>query len=94
MDGLPNLKKQVLDFCEPCVQGKLTVDKPKSKRPLELIHSDVCGPVKPETIEGFKYFTTFIDDYTHFVVVYLMKNKSEVFSCFQKYNRSGSTISK
>lgn len=36
----------------------------KARKPLELIHTDVCGPMKIAAISGNKYFLTFIDDYS------------------------------
>jgi len=48
--------------CEPCIKGKMTrnffskhVDI-KSSRPLELVHTDVCGPMKTKSIGGSAYF--------------------------------------
>ena len=32
--------------------------------PLELVHSDLCGPLPSASFSGFKYFLTFIDDYS------------------------------
>lgn len=52
---------------------------------LELIHSDVCGPVTPVGLLGSRFFVTFIDDWTHFTMVFLMASKSEVLSCFEQY---------
>lgn len=76
--------------CEPCLLGKMTRQPfnrqgRRATRPLELVHTDVCGPITPLTEEGYKYFLTFIDDYTHFVWVYLLSNKSEVFDKFKHY---------
>ena len=51
----------------------------KSSRVLEIIHTNVCGPITPETYQGYKYFVTFIDDYSNFTVVYLLKSKCKVF---------------
>ena len=57
-------------FCEGCVDGKMQwkpfkpVTHPQSKRKLELIHSDVCGPLQVKLIGGSHYFVTFIDDYS------------------------------
>lgn len=91
VNGLPTWKNKDLGFCEPCIKGKMSklpyhsVVLPKSRRPLELVHSDVCGPITPGTAEGEKYFVTFIDDFTHFVTVHLLKCKSEVFKCFRQY---------
>jgi hypothetical protein len=49
------------------------------------VHSDLCGPVTPESYDKKKYVMTFIDDFTHFTVVYLLQEKSEVFQCFKNY---------
>lgn len=62
-----------LSFCEGCVEGKMqrkpfkSLTHKQSKRKLELIHSDVCGPFQAESIGGSRYFLTFIDDYTRCV---------------------------
>ncbi|XP_014218647.1 uncharacterized protein LOC106646934 [Copidosoma floridanum] len=77
-----NFQTKQLKFCEACVQGK-TVKLPfhsvetKSKQNLELIHSDVCQV--PDILRvGFKYFITFVDDYSRQLFVYFLKNKAEV----------------
>lgn len=75
---------------ETCLKAKLTrlpFNKKRSnaKRPLELIHTDVCGPVDPLTWDKKKYFFTFIDDYTHFVMVYLLERKYEVSDKIKEY---------
>lgn len=92
VSGLEKLKPSDMDnnFCEPCILGKI-VRKPfnkkgfRAQKPLQLVHTDVCGPITPTSWDGYNYFVTFIDDYTHFVVVYLLKNKSEVFEKFKAY---------
>lgn len=89
MDDLTKCKNYD-HVCEPCILGKMTrlpYNRPRRRatRPLELVHTDVCGPITPLTEEGYKYFLTFIDDYTHFVWVYLLSNKSEVFERFKEY---------
>ena len=92
-------------ICESCIYGKhnkrkfVSQDIPRSRRPLEIIHTDVCGPFSTKTYDGKSYFLTFIDDYTHFVCVYLLKYKSEVtdfFLIFQNMVTShfGSKISR
>ena len=50
----------------------------RSSRKLQLIHSDVCGPMPVESLGGQRYFVTFIDDYSRCCMVYFMKHKSEV----------------
>ncbi|UYV80232.1 K02A2.6-like, partial [Cordylochernes scorpioides] len=79
-----NIEKISQDgICETCIKAK-QVRKPfnsirtKSKRPLEIIHTDVCGPLDPTTHDNKNYFLTFLDDYTHFCHVYLLQNRYEV----------------
>jgi len=60
--------------CETCIiskQRRTSFGKTRTKatRPLELIHTDVCGPLC-STRDGYRYFTTFLDDFTHFLMVF------------------------
>ena len=57
----------------------------KTSQPLELLHSDLCGPMNVDTIGGSKYVLTFTDDYSRYVTVYFIKSKSEVLSKFKEY---------
>ena len=50
--------------------------------PLDLIHSDVCGPLSINARGGFVCFITFIDDHSQFGYLYLMRYKSESFEKF------------
>ena len=52
---------------------------------LELKHSDVCGPMSTNAIGGHSYFITFVDDFSRYGHVYLMKYRSEVFKKFREY---------
>jgi GAG-pre-integrase domain len=74
--------------CEACKAGKMHSDpflpsSSRASRPLQLIHSDLHGPVKVQTHQRFRYWVTFIDDFSHFKAVYLLKRKSETFSAFK-----------
>lgn len=77
--------------CEPCLSGKIgklpfaPVEERRSSRPLELIHSDVCGPITPRTWDGKRFVVTFTDDFSHFTVIYLMATKDEVIDRFREY---------
>ncbi|CAL2265197.1 unnamed protein product [Prunus armeniaca] len=88
--GLPEIG-DLEKMCQGCAMGKShreAFDKEKAWRasmPLELIHSDVCGPMQSTTIGGNKYFLTFIDDYTRMCWVYFMQFKYEVFNIFKKF---------
>jgi len=76
--------------CESCLLGKMTKAPftGKGKRAterLELIHSDVCGPMRVMARGGYYYFITFTDDFSRYGYVYLMKNKSDSFEKFKEY---------
>ena len=57
----------------------------RSTRRVELIHSDVCGPMQTESMSGNKYFVTFVDEYSRCCHVYFMKQKSEVLDKFKEF---------
>ena len=79
-------------ICEPCIAGKQTrVDVPKtvnSRRTelLELIHSDVHGPLPVESRTGhYKYWVTFTDDASRFWAVIPLQKKSDTFAAFKQF---------
>ena len=80
-----------LSFCEGCVEGKMQrksfkpVTHQQSKKNLELVYSDVCGPLQVESIGGSRYFVTFIDDFSRCVSVHFIKRKAEVFEKFKLF---------
>ena len=75
------------------MEGKLTKKPYKSiggilsKRKMQLIHIDVCGPMQTESICGAKYFVTFIDDYSRCCKVYFLKQKNEVLNKFKEFKK-------
>jgi len=79
--------------CELCQSGKhicSSFPSRVSQRALSLfalVHSDIWGPSRIKSNLGFQYFITFINDYSIFTWVFLMKNRFELFSIFQiSYN--------
>jgi len=88
VEGFDFDHKKDLNFCEPCANGKNQRkqfpkdDEKKSRKPLELIHTDVCGKMNQKSLSDSEYFVTFIDDATRYIWVYFIKNKSEVFEKF------------
>lgn len=79
-------------LCEACIKGKQTrlpFNKHKNKdyveRPLFMVHSDVCGPITPATVDNKNYYALFVDQFTHYCVTYLIKNKSDTFLVFKDY---------
>ncbi|BFG20843.1 hypothetical protein CerSpe_071170 [Prunus speciosa] len=84
---LPSLTFGDDEICIECVKGKLTKTKKKgvtrSNDLLEIIHTDICGPFPHQTIDGNRYFITFIDDHSHFGYLYLIVEKSQAFEMFK-----------
>jgi hypothetical protein len=67
--GFPELKVDHEGVCNGCTQGK-NIKNPFPKRDnktegvLEIIHSDVCGPMPSSFISGYVYYVSFIHDYS------------------------------
>ena len=90
------------DECESCLAGKLAKDSfthtsERAKDLLGLIHTDVCGPFRTMSRNHERYFVSFIDDYSRYAFVYLMKHKHETFEKFKEFqneveNQLGKTI--
>ena len=53
----------------------------------ELIHTNLCNFEGKLTHGGNRYFITFIDDFSKYVFVYLLKNKSDAFEKFKEFLR-------
>ena len=80
-----SFKSLATTLCEPCVMSKQTrASHPdsdaRSSAPMNLIHMDLCGPLSVPSIQGHKYFATFLDDYSRMSVVVPLKKKSDVAS--------------
>ena len=76
--------------CEVCTQGKFTQTrnrKPdaRAKRPLELVHTDLAGPIHTESREGYKYVVSFTDDFSSAVFVYALKSKSDTLQATERF---------
>jgi len=87
--GLPKIGQ--IDLGEGCIYGKQT-RRPfpvgKSCRvatSLEVVHADLCGPMKTESLSRSWYFLLFIDDYNLFSWVYFLKFKSKTFDNLKKF---------
>jgi len=90
--------------CETCAKCKIHVRpfKPSmtcEKKILSLIHSDICGPINVESVGGARYFLTFIDDYSRYMEVVMLHNKSDALQVFKNYkckveNLTGKRIKK
>ena len=85
--GVPQVQEEKHNHCKGCALGK-NIRKPfpqtehKSKEPLDIVHSDVCGPMSVHSFSGYSYYVTFTDDYSKKTWIYFLKAKSEVFERF------------
>ena len=57
-------------ICKGCAQGKnvkktFSSSERKAKGILEIVHSDVCGPMSSISLRGYVYYVSFIDDFSH-----------------------------
>jgi len=96
--GLPAIQESTA-VCEGCMlvkqhRSSFSTHKPnRASKPLELVHSDVCGPMKTTSIAGSRYFLTFIDDFTRHIWVYFLKEKSQVLNKFKEFKARAETQS-
>ena len=90
-DGLlESLDYESFDTCEPCLMGKMTKTPfsetmERANDLLEIIHTEVCGPMSVEARGRYRYFLTFTYDLSRYGYIYLIKYKSETFEKFKKF---------
>ena len=93
-EKLPGIRGNPLKHCTHCLAGKqhrLSFRHAYGSRKsnvLELVHSDVCGPMKKKTIGGARYFVTFIDDHSRKVWAYTLRTKDQVADVFKQFHAS------
>ena len=57
----------------------------RAKEVLNLVHTDLYGPISTSARGGYEYFITFIDDYSRYGYIYLTRQKSEAFEKFKEF---------
>jgi len=67
-----------------------TTSNNQMSAPLELIHSHIHD-VNLRTFTGYRYWVTFIDDYSHYWFIFPIKNKSEVSQAFKNFKAYAET---
>nr|GEZ19547.1 hypothetical protein [Tanacetum cinerariifolium] len=81
--GLPKLKFVKDQLCSSCELGKAkqksfhTKITPSSKRRLQLLHMDLCGPMRVASINGKRYVLVIVDDYSRYTWTYFLRSKDE-----------------
>ena len=97
--GLSKFQVNHEGICRGCAQGKnvknmFPSSDSKAKGILDIVHSDVCGPMTTTSLSGYVYYVSFIDDYSRKTWIYFLKAKTEVFNKFKEFNALVENISK
>nr|GEX83015.1 retrovirus-related Pol polyprotein from transposon TNT 1-94 [Tanacetum cinerariifolium] len=83
VQGLPKMKFKKDHLCSACKQEKIHRKHHKSKtafasnKPLYLLHMDLCGPMRVESINGKRYVLVVVDDYSRYTWVFFLHSKDE-----------------
>ncbi|GJY26087.1 retrovirus-related pol polyprotein from transposon TNT 1-94 [Tanacetum coccineum] len=81
--GIPKLKFFKDHLCSSCELGKAkqksfhTKTTLSSKRWLQILHMDLCGPMRVESFNGKKYVLVIFDDYSRYTWTYFLRSKDE-----------------
>ncbi|KAI3669359.1 hypothetical protein L6452_40592 [Arctium lappa] len=81
--GLPELKYEKEHLCATCEKGKMKrgphkpKPEPSTSSPLELLHLDLCGPMRTQSLGGKKYVLVIVDDYSRYTWVKFLRSKDE-----------------
>nr|GEW31662.1 hypothetical protein [Tanacetum cinerariifolium] len=81
--GLPKLKFVKDHLCSSCELGKAkrksfhTKITPSSKRRLQLLHMDLCGPMRVVSINGKRYVLVIVNDYSRYNWTHFLRSKDE-----------------
>ena len=88
---LSGMKTAPLKKCTHCLAGKQNrisfQSSPPSRKSnvLDMVYSDVCGPMKTRSLGGSLYFVTFIDDHSRKLWAYTLKSKDQVLEVFKQF---------
>ncbi|KAE8767964.1 hypothetical protein D1007_60605 [Hordeum vulgare] len=87
--GLPTIE-HVEQFCDGCALGKQhrllfpPAATYRAECALELVHTDLCGPITPTTPGRSRYFLLVVDDHSRYMWVEMLRTKDEAFARFKK----------
>ncbi|GMF60746.1 unnamed protein product [Phytophthora fragariaefolia] len=85
-------------FCRSCVYAKShrtpfnNAPVERAKAPLGKVHSDMTGPFPVPTLSGCHTFLTIIVDYSRYMYLYVIRNKSELYECYERFRQSAVTL--
>lgn len=83
------ISNKPLSFCNACCFGKshklpFSSSTTEYSKPLELIHTDLWGPAPTHLNSGYLYYMNFVDFFSRFTWIYMMKKKYEALDIFVK----------
>ncbi|GJX38666.1 retrovirus-related pol polyprotein from transposon TNT 1-94 [Tanacetum coccineum] len=91
VDGLPKFKYGKDHLCSACERGKSKKAShppklvPSDHSKLELLHMDLCGPMRVASINGKKYILVTVDDFSRYTWVYFLRSKDETPKIIKKF---------
>ncbi|GKE44344.1 putative ribonuclease H-like domain-containing protein [Tanacetum coccineum] len=68
-----------------CLMSKASSTKSCTDARLQLLHMDLCGPMRVESINGKRYISVILDDYFHYTWVYFLRSKDEAPKMITKF---------
>jgi transposase InsO family protein len=83
VDDFPRFRFTKDHLCSACEQGKSTRAhfplKPEhsTNHVLQLLHMDLCGPMRVQSINGKRYILVIVDDYSRWTWVYFLRSKDQ-----------------
>jgi hypothetical protein len=83
------IRARMKSTCNICMEAKHTADshpesRSRSTEPLQRIHSDLMGPMRPMSQGGNEYVLTTVDDYSGYAEITPLKHKSEAGEALKK----------
>ncbi|GJW87906.1 putative ribonuclease H-like domain-containing protein, partial [Tanacetum coccineum] len=91
VDGLPKFKYGKDHLCSACERRKSKKAShppklvPSDHFKLELLHMDLCGPMRVASINGNKYIIVIVDGYSRYTWVYFLHSKDETPEIIKKF---------
>ncbi|GJV30391.1 integrase, catalytic region, zinc finger, CCHC-type containing protein [Tanacetum coccineum] len=91
VDGLPKFKYEKDHLCSACERGKSKKAShppkliPSDYSKLELLHIDLCGPMRVALVNGKKYLLVIVDDFSRFTWVYFLHSKEGTAEIIKKF---------
>ena len=88
---LPFVANKTSNICSACQQGKsqqlpFTTTNHRSRFPLDLLFADVWGPSLIASINGARYYVSFVDDFSRYTWLFPISSKFDVFRIFSQFH--------